>query len=96
MYQSYHPAVTATQILATATIASIMILANQAYAASPYDTGYSHGQSDAHKDPSQWYILQPGKGFGFHTKAFNDGYIAGFCAAGGGGSDANQATFSCP
>jgi hypothetical protein len=83
-------------VLTAATIVSILAIANQVYAVSPYDSGYAHGASDAHKNPSNWYILQPGKGFAFHTKTFNDGYIAGFCANGGGGSDADQATFSCP
>jgi hypothetical protein len=65
---------------------------------SPFQSGYNHGSSDAHKDPSHWYILQHGKGFAFHTKAFNNGYVAGYCAHSppGSGSDADEATFSCP
>jgi hypothetical protein len=65
---------------------------------SAFQSGYNHGSSDAHKDPSHWYILQPGKGFAFHTKSFNDGYVAGYCANSppGSGSDADEATFSCP
>lgn len=41
------------------------------------------------------YITQPGKGFADHSKDFNRNYIKGFCAAGGGGSDADEATFDC-
>jgi hypothetical protein len=41
------------------------------------------------------YITQPGKGFADHSEKFNKNYIKGFCAAGAGGSDADQATFDC-
>jgi hypothetical protein len=66
---------------------------------SAYASGFSHGLSDG-KLPSHgsvnWYILQPGKGFAFHTQDFKNGYVAGFCKANpSGGSDADQATFSC-
>jgi hypothetical protein len=39
------------------------------------------------------YITQPGKGFADHSKEFNKNYIKGYCAAGEGGSDADEATF---
>jgi hypothetical protein len=72
-------------------------------AASPYDTGFKHGVSDGRKagqglGGNDWYITQPGKGFGDHIQEFNNGYIAGFCsvAGSGQGSDADQATFTCP
>jgi hypothetical protein len=44
------------------------------------------------------YILEPGKGFEFHTQEFIDGYIDGFCdnSPSGRGSDADEATFNCP
>jgi hypothetical protein len=66
---------------------------------SAYASGFSHGFYDG-KLPSYgsvyWYILQPGKGFAFHSQDFKNGYVAGFCKANpSGGSDADQATFSC-
>jgi hypothetical protein len=68
-------------------------------ATSAYASGFNHGLSDgrlAAHGSVNWYILQPQKGFAFHTQQFKDGYIAGFCKSEpGGGSDANQATFSC-
>jgi hypothetical protein len=68
---------------------------------SPYRSGYDHGAVDASDDCSDgcdWYILEPGKGFAFHTQEFIDGYIDGFCdnSRPGRGSDADEATFSCP
>jgi hypothetical protein len=72
-------------------------------AATPYNTGFSHGVSDANKanqglGGSDWYITEPGKGFGDHTPEFNKGYVDGFCsvASSGQGSDADQASFTCP
>ena len=41
---------------------------------------------------------QPGKTFYFHTKEFIQGYMKGFCSAGGpdvGGMDENEASFDC-
>lgn len=68
---------------------------------SPYRSGYDHGASDAKDDCSDgcdWYILEPGKGFAFHTQEFIDGYIDGFCdnSPPGRGSDADEASFNCP
>ena len=63
-----------------------------------YQAGYAHGVADAKAgctDRCHWYILEPGKGFGFHTQEFVQGYIAAMCAA-GNGSDADEATWSCP
>jgi hypothetical protein len=62
--------------------------------------GYAHGVVDGkdgcqHPDGYHWYILQPGKGFGFHTQEFNDGYIAAMCKA-GISSDADEVTWDCP
>ena len=69
------------------------------YAISSYDSGYENGTSDAKLanqglGGSDWYITQPGKGFAFHTKAFNQGYVDGFCAHSppGVGGDANEAS----
>jgi hypothetical protein len=71
----------------------------QSTISSAYTSGFSHGLSDgklASHGSVNWYILQPGKGFAFHTQDFKNGYVAGFCKSEpGGGSDANQATFSC-
>lgn len=63
--------------------------------------GYNHGIADGKdncgdKDGCHWYILEPGKGFKFHTQEFNEGYIKGFCEVNPtGGSDADEATWSC-
>ena len=59
------------------------------------DSVMADGKLAAHGNVN-WYILQPGKGFAFHTQDFKNGYVAGFCNANpSGGSDADQATFSC-
>ena len=47
-------------------------------AASPYDSGYSHGCDDADVSYFQRYINQPDKGPTFHTVKFMNGYNAGF------------------
>jgi hypothetical protein len=63
-----------------------------------YRAGYAHGVADAKAgctDRCHWYILEPGKGFGFHTQEFNNGYVAAICAA-GIASDADEATWNCP
>jgi hypothetical protein len=65
-----------------------------------YQSGFNHGVSDGndscrHSDGCHWYILEPGKGFAFHLKEFNRGYVDGFCTTGHGGSDAEEATFDC-
>jgi hypothetical protein len=93
-------------ILTTAALTIIVgfsVIANNDVLASksPYRSGYDHGASDARDDCSDecdWYILEPGKGFAFHTEEFNEGYIDGFCdnSPPGRGSDADEATFSCP
>jgi hypothetical protein len=61
---------------------------------------FNRGAADAAKcaadNCDNMYITSPGKGFGDHSPEFNHNYIKGFCAAGGGGSDADQATFDCP
>src|SRR5918912_1806054 len=49
---------------------------------TPYDSGYSHGCSDAKLTFSERYINQPGKGPSFHTQKFMSGYNAGFSACG--------------
>ena len=90
-------------VLLAATILILVLIAPMAFALTPYQSGYDHGISDAKLAQkglggSDWYITQPGKGFAFHTQAFNKGYVDGFCliAGSGTGSDANQATFQCP
>jgi hypothetical protein len=84
-----------------ALIPILVLIAPVAYALTPYQSGFKHGVSDAkiaNQGGSNWYILQPGKSSAFHTQAFNKGYVDGFCsiAGSGAGSDANQATFTCP
>jgi len=88
-------------------LAGLVVGAQQAHATneSSYRAGYKHGVDDA-KTPWQnatgdWlYIIKPGKGFAFHTKEFNQGYIDGYCSlestGGMPGMDADQATFNCP
>lgn len=62
-------------------------------------SAFNRGAADAAKcaadNCDNMYITHPGKGFGDHSSEFNHNYIKGFCAAGGGGSDADQATFDC-
>ncbi len=98
-------------IIAAATIIALLMGAPAVYASTDlphakdpqaaYQAGYSHGIADGkdscrHKDGCHWYILEPGKGFGFHTKEFNQGYIDGFChVSPNSGSDADEATWSC-
>jgi hypothetical protein len=80
----------------TAAIAGIPVLAKKKHM-----TAYELGSHDA--DPStcinshdcDLYITKLGKGFADHSKEFNKNYIKGFCAAGDGGSDADEATFDC-
>jgi hypothetical protein len=91
-----------SNLLAIGIIIPILLTPTLVLAATPYNTGFSHGVSDAAKanqglGGSDWYITQPGKGFADHTQEFINGYIAGFCslANSGQGSDADQATFSC-
>jgi hypothetical protein len=46
-----------------------------------YQSGYKHGVSDGRISEChdcRLYILEPGKGFQFHTKEFISGYINGF------------------
>lgn len=67
-----------------------------------YQSGFKWGVPDV-KDPCKpdcrnVYIFQPGKTFYFHTKEFIQGYMRGFCSAGGpdvGGMDENEASFDC-
>ena len=56
---------------------------------SPYDSGYSHGCSDAGKDPDNRYINKDGKGPDNHTNEFMNGYNDGYdsCSGRGGGGD---------
>jgi|1186.fasta_scaffold322516_1 hypothetical protein len=85
--------------IATATIATETVMAKK------YKTGTSAVERGAHdatqcttqdeSNCSPLYIEQPGKGFADHSKEFNKNYIKGYCAAGGGGSDADETTFDC-
>jgi hypothetical protein len=92
-------------IISFFTVLLTLLLATQIQSAfgggkSPYQSGYDHGASDARDDCSDgcdWYILEPGKGFEFHTQEFIDGYIDGFCdnSPPSHESDADEATFNC-
>jgi hypothetical protein len=44
----------------------------------PYNSGYDHGCDDAYLDADDRYINEPGKGPGYHTEQFMDGYNDGF------------------
>ena len=61
-----------------------------------YQSGYDHGVKDANNN-SHWYILEPGKGFQFHTSEFIRGYVTGFCSIAGShfSSDSLKAIWSC-
>jgi hypothetical protein len=86
-------------LCASTSLVLLFTTATLALAASPYQSGFKHGVSDAKlANTSDWYILQPGKGFGFHTPEFNNGYVNGWCSimGSGAGSDADEATFTCP
>ena len=81
-------------------VMSLMIGAPSVYALSDYDSGYKHGLTDGKDDCTDschWYILQQGKGFAFHSKEFNRGYVAGWCSVNPimSGSDADEASFNC-
>lgn len=98
-------------IIAAVTIIAFLIGTPAVYASNElphakdpqaaYQDGYSHGLADGNdncqdKDGCHWYILEPGKGFGFHTREFNQGYIDGFCSLNPNtGSDADEATWDC-
>jgi hypothetical protein len=59
-----------------------MTLTPSAFAISVYQSGFNHGVSDA-KCASvgcREYIIQPGKGFGFHIRDFINGYVNGYCS----------------
>ena len=60
-----------------------------------YNSGYSHGCSDAKiSDSSKRYINQPGKGHGYHTNEFMKGYNDGFesCSAQNNSSSSSSST----
>jgi hypothetical protein len=45
---------------------------------SAHQSGFEHGISDGKMAGVNWYILQPGKDFAFHTWEFVQGYVNGF------------------
>ena len=71
------------------------------FAISAYESGFNHGITDGEDSCTQpsgcnWYILELGKGFAFHSKDFVKGYVNGFCTIDPkASSDADQATFDC-
>src|SRR5215831_7796118 len=80
---------------------SALHLSLDVIAISAYQSGYNHGVSDGkdsclHTDGCHWYILEPDKGFAFHSWDFVRGYVTGFCKASPGtSSDADQAIWDC-
>jgi hypothetical protein len=78
----------------------LMIGAPAVFAETPFQSGFEHGVSDAKAsctDRCHWYILEPGKGFQFHTWEFAHGYVAGFCSIAGSqmSSDDDAAGWDC-
>jgi hypothetical protein len=90
----------------------LMIGVPSVYAETAYRSGFKHGVADANIGERTGgngndYIHQPGKGFAFHTTAFVDGYIKGWCSTanigghGAGGIEPNDdpeptlASFDC-
>lgn len=69
-------------------ITTIMIVGpNSVYAISPYDSGFNHGEEDCRDiqngvPQDRVYYFIHGYGPTFHTKAFNDGFKAGWNDAG--------------
>lgn len=86
------------EIILSVIVVMLMIGAQSAYAETAYQSGFNYGIKDAKThDVTQQYILQPGKGFKFHSWDFNHGYVAGFCSIVGPSisSDADEAGFDC-
>jgi hypothetical protein len=71
------------------------------FAISAYESGFNHGVIDGndyslHPSGYHWYILEPGKGFAFHSKEFARGFVNNFCSVDPNASnDADQATLDC-
>jgi hypothetical protein len=96
-------------VIATAiTLASLMVALSafhqtnlNVFALSAYESGFNHGVTDGkdsclHTHGCHWYVLEPGKGFAFHSWDFVRGYVTGFCTASPGtSSDADQASWDC-
>ena len=81
---------------ALAVVVMLSALTPSAFAISDYQSGFNHGVSDARQSDTQWYILQPGKGFYFHTRDFVRGYLTGFCSVDPkASSNTDEATFDC-
>jgi hypothetical protein len=69
-------------VISAVAIVVLMIGAPSAYAISDYQLGFKHGVSDGKiksqincpgLEPCPYYILEPGKGFQFHTLEFVKG-----------------------
>lgn len=75
---------------------SFYSIGNNAYAQSPYQSGYSHGCSDAKiSNSDDQYINQPGRGPSYHTSEFMNGYYNGFddCARYNNSPQSNHGVF---
>jgi hypothetical protein len=55
-----------------------ILVMTMAFALTAYQSGFEHGISDGKMAGVNWYILQPGKDFAFHTWEFVQGYVNGF------------------
>jgi hypothetical protein len=83
-------------IIATIGIIVLLSATPGVFAISDYQSGFKHGVADGRQAGTDWYILEPGNGFAFHTWEFVKGYVTGFCSASHGtSSDADQATWDC-
>ena len=84
-----------------ATLSAFQHTSLDVFALSAYQSGFNHGVIDgkdscSHPDGCHWYILEPGKGFAFHSWDFVRDYVTGFCkATPGTSSDADQASWDC-
>ena len=89
-----------TLLIAVAVLV-LVIAAPNAFAISQFQSGFNHGIQDGkesctHSDGCHWYILQPGKGFAFHTWEFVKGYVTGFWSVNPStSSDADQSNWDC-
>jgi hypothetical protein len=76
-------------------IVCLMICTPSVYAESAFKQGFKRGISDFnHGFP--WSVLTPtGNIFDKYPGAFADGWLAGMCSKGYGGSDEDRLTFDC-
>ena len=81
-----------------AAVTPVFLLENQpsVFALTAYQSGFQHGVNDGKMDGVNWYILEPGHGFQFHTWDFVKGYVYGFCSVSPNiSSDSDKAGWDC-